>query len=759
MGLGLLGLAAPASAFESAVPERFFGVSSPSIYTMSFDGRSGLRDMALGHIQAAGIDSVRTEAGWADVEPTPPGAAGHTYNWNGMDRHVEALARKGQTWLPNLKAPPSWARIGGSCGRRSGIGPGAIAAFADFAAAFAARYGVGGSFWASAPADLPQLPVRIYEIWNEPNWQPYWCPTPDPETYGLVAAAAGEAIHALDPGATVAIGGLALLKTSQHYGDGRLQGMATERFLERATAAAPDLVANVDAVALHPYRPDPDLDVGMLGWARRLLERVGLGDERMLISEFGWNQLDYNQANRAEMISRVVNQFARTDCDVLAIYAHSWISDQINANNRDHWWGMAYPRSGAPYASGRAYADQIELFEGRGATPPPTERVPACEGDGSAPAKPRVHPPRVPDGFFGAFVTKWPAPWKKRAQFESMRTANLGRVRLLAAWSAIEPVAAGLAGYELFTAGLDDQVTLLALKGIGIVPAFSSRPGWAATAPGGPEAAYVRFMETFAQRYGAGGAFWDESRHLDADLAPRRFEIWSLANLGSSWWDGNAAAPRYASLYASARDALRRVDPGADAVASLAETGSGGKADAYIRSMVAASPELRGNLDAVYVQTTSRRTPASIQALVADVRAALDETGNADAEIHLGFGAPINGVGSMSDGARAALYSQVSDWAARSDCGVEGLIAYTWTSAQRSYWNTWDWFGIANVNTAALTATGVAYRDSAATFTGLSSTPAPRATLHTCNRPAPDRDGDGYPDEAEDYPLDPTRHP
>ncbi|MGH2951508.1 MAG: cellulase family glycosylhydrolase [Solirubrobacterales bacterium] len=761
--LGLLLLAAtPARGFERAVPERFFGVSAPSLLTISVFGQTELRDAALDQIRAAGIDSVRTEAGWADVERDAPMTAGeHEYSWSTLDPFVEALALRGLAWMPNPHSPPMWARdpqSGSWCRRHAGVRPDAAADYGDFAGALARRYGRGGSFWRDNPS-LPNIPVETYELWNEPNWTPFWCPVPDPETFAEMVAAAGNQIHAADPAATVAIGGLSALKANEYYGSGYLKGMGVPRFLERMTAAVPDLHESVDAAALHPYRPDPDLDVAMLGWFRRALERAGLGEEELILSEFGWNQLDYSEADRAEMISRSVNQLARTDCDLAGIYPHTWTSPELNKADRGDWWGMANPSTAVPYASGRAYASQIELFEGRAATAPPTDSVPVCEGDGAAPAEQQLQPPRVPDAFFGATLTSLPTPWRDRAQIEAMADANLGRARELVSWKAIEPVPETSPYYERFWTRLDDQFTLLGLEGIGIAPVFNSAPGWAGGAAGGVEAAYARFMGTVAERYGAGGAFWDENRHLDRGLAPKGFEVWSLANWGGSWWDGNPSASRYASMYLAARNAMRAVDPGIAAVASLSDAGPSGTAGAYIKQMVAARPQLRGSLDAVYVQTTSKRTILPIIALVGEVRAALDQTGNEDAEIHLGFGAPTKGPNALTEAERKTLYHWVSYWAPLSDCGLEGLFAFAWSTKEQNAGDIFDWMGIANPLTGVLSATGAAYRDLAALFTGLLAEPAPRATLHTCGGPAPDRDGDGFPDEVEDHPLDPELHP
>jgi hypothetical protein len=50
-----------------------------------------------------------------------------------------------------------------------------------------------------------------------------------------------------------------------------------------------------------------------------------------------------------------------------------------------------------------------------------------------------------------------------------------------------------------------------------------------------------------------------------------------------------------------------------------------------------------------------------------------------------------------------------------------------------------------------------AYGEVAQTYLGYGPDPAPRAVVHTCFREAPDSDGDGVPDAAESYPLDPDQ--
>jgi hypothetical protein len=69
--------------------------------------------------------------------------------------------------------PPGWA-----AGSGTELAPGHFADYEAFAAAVAARYGVGGSFWAANP-QLPYLPIEQFEIWDEANSDNFWIYIPN----------------------------------------------------------------------------------------------------------------------------------------------------------------------------------------------------------------------------------------------------------------------------------------------------------------------------------------------------------------------------------------------------------------------------------------------------------------------------------------------------------------------------------------------------------------------------------------------------
>ncbi len=792
-------IAAPAEGFEPRVPETFFGVSATELWTLSDQNRDAERDAQLDGMKAAGIDWARIEIGWPEVEPTAPTGGVHTYRWATADGLMAALASRNMELMALPMATPPWAASAEAtatgCGRRSEVAQTRSADYAAFVEAIARRYGPNGSFWASRP-DLPQVPVTRYEIWNEPNWAGFWCPEPDPEAFGAMLEQAADGIHAVDPSAQVTFGGLAALQDSKHSG-GSLQGMAADEFLRRAVAQAPGLTGSLDSVGFHPYDIDPAMNLSMIGWLRRKMEDAGLPDAEIVLTEFGWRagllEGALSEVLRAANYDQMTSQVARTDCGVTAVAAHTWQSDELDLLNPDHWYGIVSPLTGLLHPSGAAYRDQVALFEGRGPTPAPRETITVCgepappdtDGDGvpdadddyptdpdrwdgseeepppppeEEPEEPRTQVQRATDSFFGVTVVQLPDDFTRLGdEYAAMSSARIGTVRQRIVWSQIEPLAPTHPDYARDSQWnwLDRLVVKMADAGIRLQPSFGATPDWVPA--GSFDAEYAAFMARFASRYGAGGEFWAENRHLEEELfAVRDYEIWQYGNLDAHAPAGTATAAGYAATYRAARSALRTVDGGAHALLSIAEMGQTGTAASFLGAMAAADPALAGSVDGVVAMAEHSRAVAPIEAMVRNVRYALENTGNAAAPIFLGFGAPVAGPEAISEADRAELYADVASRAVRGDCGVAGVFGHAWTTQEEDSGNSWHWFGIADKDDATLSPTAEAYRDTAAAFRGYGAAAAPAAAVHPCNGEAPDRDGDGTPDPADPAPLDPT---
>ena len=114
---------------------------------------------------------------------------------------------------------------------------------AAFAARLVRRYGPKGLFWRSNP-ELPEHPIRAWQVWNEPNLPVYWPQGPDPASYVRLLDAVSQGIKRADPGAAVVSAGLSESR----------QGTPFEEFVrEMFDAGAGDAL---DVFALHAFARD-----------------------------------------------------------------------------------------------------------------------------------------------------------------------------------------------------------------------------------------------------------------------------------------------------------------------------------------------------------------------------------------------------------------------------------------------------------------------------------------------------------------------
>lgn len=798
--IALIG-APSADAYVPREDASFFGVSSPNFYVMNQKGQDSLLNSYLSHIDDTGVGWVRDAVPWPDAEPIAPVAGNHTYRWTTFDSQIRRIAQDGLTLQPIIRQTPAWAESADAlamptkCGRNGMTSVSGAADYGAFVGAYLRRYGRGGSFWAANPS-VPYHPVERVELWNEPNWYPFACPGPDPERYAQMVAAGADAAHAVDPGVVVSIGGLVALKadtftTNPNTGAVTQTGTDVGEFLSRMTKAVPSLPNKVDAVAIHLYDLDPDGDISLIGWLRSKMIAAGVGAASILVTEYGWHTQggagSIPESVRAQYEANFANLASRLNCGVIGIAPHAWVTAEQDTTDPENWWGIADPSNGAPYATGQAYSDQVHLFEGTGSSPAPRKTIPVCnrplpdqDGDGTpdqsddypldptrqsgsgepsgdpAPPAPPTYPPRTQPSFFGAMSgSSFSDIQSRRAQADSMEQGQIGASREIVDWQQIQPRAGTNLSSDAIWADMDSRFLRLGLRGVRVIPTFTDPPDWAnPSSPAAAQGAFATFLKAFAQRYGRGGTFWQMNNHLDeSQLAVRDYEIWDRGNLSQSWWDSSASASEYASAYAQAQAALEQVDPQARALVSLDQGGV--NYAGFIRDMVAARPDLAGHIDGVFVLAGTSRSDPGVENVVAAVRSELDDTGNSTAPIDVGFGWYVSGGGAMTESERAAFYAQVADRLARSDCGVTGLIARSWVTPQDDLSNPSGWYGLVDPRTFQLSPTAQAYRDVARTYLGYGPTAAPRAVVHICFRQAPDADGDGVPDAAEAYPLDP----
>jgi hypothetical protein len=275
LGLSLAGNAGA----RGRVPRGFVGtVIGPPIYTSdtpAVDLSSALDTMA-----SSGVESLRFVANWSYAQPYAswaevPAAQKSLYvdaggvptRFDRLDEIVETAARHRLNLLPTVLYAPSWDAAPVSV--TSYPQPSSVIPYANFLAALVHRYGPDGSFWQN---HSPRVPIRMWQIWNEPNLSVFWPEQPFASSYVALLAAAHAAIKQADPGARVV-----------------LAGMPNYSWLSlRQIYAVPGASRLFDVVAVHPYTRDPAGVITIIRKIRRVMDASGDRRKPIVADEVSW---------------------------------------------------------------------------------------------------------------------------------------------------------------------------------------------------------------------------------------------------------------------------------------------------------------------------------------------------------------------------------------------------------------------------------------------------------------------------------------
>jgi hypothetical protein len=152
----------------------------------------------------AGARLLRQPFEWSEIE-----IARGVYDFSWHDRYVLDLARRGMRVLPVLFRPPEFRSSRPARGARHGTYPPRSGrAMGAWAARLVDRYGPRGSLWRANPG-VRRLPIRSWQIWNEPNLRQYWPRGPNARQYARLLRTVGAAIKRRDRGAEIVTAGVA----------------------------------------------------------------------------------------------------------------------------------------------------------------------------------------------------------------------------------------------------------------------------------------------------------------------------------------------------------------------------------------------------------------------------------------------------------------------------------------------------------------------------------------------------------------------
>jgi polysaccharide biosynthesis protein PslG len=244
----------PAAAARAAVPPGFVGVVPQGpLAATDFDQMRGV------------VGTLRIPIAWSRVEPQ----AGR-FDFAGLDAIVAGAAGSRVRVLPFVYGTPAWLA---SDPARPPLGAAGRAAWTRFLRALVRRYGPGGDLWHLVPKPLP---IRRWQIWNEPNFLLFWRPRPSPSGYARLLRVSARAIRDADRGAQIVSAGLAPVEG----------GMLPWTFL-RELYSVPGVRGTFDVAAVHPYSSTLRGMRFQVSMARQAMAAAGDARKPLLVSELG----------------------------------------------------------------------------------------------------------------------------------------------------------------------------------------------------------------------------------------------------------------------------------------------------------------------------------------------------------------------------------------------------------------------------------------------------------------------------------------
>jgi polysaccharide biosynthesis protein PslG len=325
----------------------------------------------LGTMVGAGVESIRAAFYWAAAQPFPnfdavpadqrglyENVGGVPTDFSASDRIVRAAAARRLSVLPTILWAPGWDALGAV---QFAAPPADPAPYAAYVAALAARYGPNGSFWAANPG-LPKLPIRDWQIWNEPSFTQFWDAQPFAVGYVNLLRASRTALRQVDPRARVVLAGFpgkSWIALRQVYAAGG-RGL-------------------FDVVAVHPFTFLVGDVLKILQIDRGVMKRHGDARVPLMVTETGWPSAagkirkgftfgyEVSRRGQAARAHEALLAFARRrrQLRIERIYWYTWLTADRDRTYPFDWAGLETISGGRitkkpAYATFRSTALKLE---------------------------------------------------------------------------------------------------------------------------------------------------------------------------------------------------------------------------------------------------------------------------------------------------------------------------------------------------------------------------------------------------------------
>jgi hypothetical protein len=338
--VALLVLAAPGAAAARSTPRGFFGVMVNGVLDVP-SVNLGAESTTM---RRAGVESERFEIAWDLVEPSPG-----SFRWGAIDRKVAAAARNRIDVLGLVVRTPNWAA---SVPGQPFSPPRDPATYAAFLRTLIGRYGPRGLFWSANPS-LPRVPVRHWQIWNEPNIGINFVGVRSwPATYARLLRAAYRAVHGADSGARVVMAGLANFSW---------------RDLSRAYRAG--VRGSFDVAAVHPFSGRASNSVKITRLNREVMNRNGDRRKPIWLTELTWSSAkgkktpltqnwETTEAGQAQRLRQAYTLYvrARRSLRLGRIFWYTWATVDRDSKNSFDYSGLRTQRPGGRFVDKPALA-------------------------------------------------------------------------------------------------------------------------------------------------------------------------------------------------------------------------------------------------------------------------------------------------------------------------------------------------------------------------------------------------------------------
>jgi hypothetical protein len=344
-------LAAGRSLPGTPVPHGFVGANIDGPMLTGQDGVA--QPNQFGVMRSNGVQSIRSVFSWSVAQPYASwaqvpagqsgmfvnGAGGVPTNFAGTDQIVQLAAARGMTVLPTVIDAPPW-----DAGPLTGLGlapPRDNRAYGWYLTTLIGRYGPHGSFWREHPG-LPRRPIRMWEVWNEPNLVQFWPMHPWPRTYIAMLRVAHGAIKKADPGAKVVLAALPNYSWRLLLTIYRVSG-ARRLF---------------DVVDVHAYTKQPAGVIQILGFVRTSMKLGKDSNKELLAGEVGWPSTGKQPAGKGDFQTTETGQARnarallpllaanRKALRLISFYWYTWMGEEFHGANPFNFSGLLSLQNG-----------------------------------------------------------------------------------------------------------------------------------------------------------------------------------------------------------------------------------------------------------------------------------------------------------------------------------------------------------------------------------------------------------------------------